>query len=99
MIYNKKYTKEEFIKFLEKINVDNQIINKFTKLPEVIYKNNNKYELYIDSTYYIVDKYNTFELNYYCELLIEFLFNSKIFIDLELSINNLSYELLNAKLI
>jgi hypothetical protein len=99
-IYPKKYTKEEFFTFLKKINANDQIINKFLELPKFIIKNGYNYELYIDSTYYNIDNtYYKFELNYYSEELIEYLFNSKVFTDIEVSINNLSCELMNAKLI
>lgn len=99
-VYPKKYSKQEFVEFLEKNNVNDIIISKFALLPEVIERRGHKYEIYINSTWYNVDKthYN-FELNYYSEELIEYLFNSKVYTDVELSINNLLYELTNAKLI
>ena len=46
-------------------------------------------ELYVNNTSY------SFELNYYCENKIEFLFSLKVFSDVEISINNLVYELIN----
>lgn len=96
----KKYNKQEFIEFLEKNNVNSIIINKFAELPEVVEYRGSRYEIYITSIWYDINKtrYN-FELNYYSENLIEYLFNSKVFDDVELSINNLSYELTNAKLV
>jgi len=99
-VYPKNYTKDEFVEFLQKINANDQIINKFIKLPEYVIRSGNKYELYINSTYYgIGNTYYNFELNYYSEYLIEYLFNFKVFTDIENSINNLIYELSNAKLI
>jgi hypothetical protein len=99
-IYPKKYSKEEFRKFLEKNNVSETIINKFNELPEKIERNKDKYELYINSTWYNVgNTFYSFELNYYSEELIEYLFNSKVFNDIELSINNLICELKNSKII
>jgi hypothetical protein len=99
-VYPKKYTKEDFIKFLKKINLSDKIISKFVELPECIIRNGSEYELYIYSTYYTGGKkYHHFELNYYSENLIEYLFNSKVFTDVEVSINNLMCELMNAKLI
>jgi len=94
------YNKNEFIKFLTKLNCDDAIINKFIELPELVKRNGNTYEIYINTTWYNIDRpYYNFELNYYSEYLNEFLFNTKILNKVELSINNLLYELTNAKLI
>jgi hypothetical protein len=80
--------------------VSETIINKFNELPEKIERNKDKYELYINSTWYNVgNTFYSFELNYYSEELIEYLFNSKVFNDIELSINNLICELKNSKII
>jgi hypothetical protein len=99
-IYPKKYNKEEFKKFLEKNDISEIIIDKFNKLPEMVESNKNKYKLYINSIWYNVSNaYYNFELNYYSEELIEYLFNSKVFNDIELSINNLICELQNSKII
>jgi hypothetical protein len=99
-IYPKKYSKEEFIKFLKKNNVNDKIITKFVELPETVIHKGNEYDLYINSTWYNVgNTHYNFELNYYSEDLVEYLFNSKVFGDVEISINNLLCELMNSKLI
>ena len=61
--YPKKYTKAEFIKFLEKNNVNDNIITKFVELPEVVERSGYKYGLYINSTWY-----NTGNTHYNFEL-------------------------------
>lgn len=95
-VYPKKYSKEEFLIFLEKNNVNDEIISKFEKLPEFIEKNGNKYELYINSIWYNIDNtYYKFELNYYSDDIVEYLFSLKVFTDIELSINYLLSELIN----
>jgi len=99
-IYPKKYTKAEFIKFLEKNNVGDNIITKFVELPEVVERNGHKYEFYINSTWYNTgNTHYNFELNYYSEELIEYLFNSKVFSDVEISINNLMCDLMGSNCI
>lgn len=99
-IYPRLYSKEDFIKFLVELNVNEKIIKKLEKLPETIIQNGHKYDLYINATWYnFGDKHFNYELNYYSKDLIEFLFNSKVFNDVELSINNLLCNLMNAKLI
>lgn len=93
-IVSQNYSKNEFINFLKKINISNSVIKKFTKIPETINYNGNKYDLYINTTWYGSKKTKyIFELNYYSDEIIEFLFNSKVFNDVEISINNLIYEL------
>lgn len=95
-VYPKQYTREEFLKFLKKNNVDEEIINNFEKLPKIVKRNENEFELYINRTWYnIGNTHYSFELNYYSEELIEFLFNSKVFNDIEVSINFLLSELIN----
>lgn len=96
----KQYNKEEFVKYLQKYNVKDKFINKFIELPETIQRSGNTFKLEINVTWYNVDKtHYTFELNYYSEELIEYLFSSKVFNDVELSINNLLCELINSKYI
>lgn len=98
--YPKKYTKEEFLKFLEKNNVNDEIILKFVKLPETIERSGDTFQLDINSTWYSKDKsHYEFELNYYSEHLVEFLFSSKVFTDIEFSINFLQCELVSKKYI
>ena len=90
------YTKEEFVKFLEKNNVNTGVIKKFTELPECFVRNGDKYTLYINSVWYNTgDTFYKFEINYYCIDKIEFLFSSKVFRNVETSINNMIYELEN----
>jgi hypothetical protein len=93
-IYPKQYNREDFLNFLRKNNVGETIISKFVDLPEAVLRNNDMFELFINVTWYSADSthYN-FELNYYSEELIEFLFNSKVFNDIEVSINYLLCEL------
>jgi hypothetical protein len=92
-----KYSKEDFIKFLLKNNVNDSIINKFNELPESIKKNGDVYDLYINSIWYSDgNTHYEFEINYYSEELIEYLFSSKVFKDVEQSINYILCELKNA---
>jgi hypothetical protein len=94
----KNYNKEEFIKFLLDNHVDIVTIEKFSELPNVIKKNNNTYYMYIYVTFYDTKNiYYTYELNYYSNELIEFLFSSKVFNDVKYSINNLYCDLLNSR--
>jgi hypothetical protein len=89
-IYPKKYNKKEFNKFLIKYNVDDDIINKFEELPEIIERSGNTYKLDINVIWYNVGiTHYTFEINYYSEELIEYLFGLKVYTDIELSINNM----------
>lgn len=95
--FPKKYDKEKFIKFLEKNNVNDGIIAKFVELPERVTRNGHIYDLYISVTWYNVgNTHYEFELNYYSENLIEYCFNSKVFNDVELSINYLLCELVGS---
>jgi len=99
-IYPKQYTRENFFSFLLKNNVSETIINKFVNLPEAVLRDENKFDLFINVTWYSAgDTYYNFELNYYSEELIEFLFNSKVFNDVEISINYLLCELIENKYI
>ena len=95
-IYPKKYNKKNFIIFLKKNGVSNEIIAKFVLLPKTIIHNGFKFKLDINTTWYNIDNtYYHFELNYYSIDCIEYLFSPKVFNDVEISINNLNYELLN----
>ena len=92
----REYSKAKFNNFLSENNVMDYVICKFNELPEEIVKGNYVFNLYIESTWYDTDKkYYNFELNYYSEELVEFLFSSKIFTDVERSINFLLCELMN----
>lgn len=97
-IHPKKYTKEEFIVFLEKNNVNDTIIKKFVKLPKAVKRNDNTFKLDIDTTWYSGgDTYYNFDINYYSENLVEFLFSSKVFTNIEVSINRIQCELNTSK--
>jgi len=98
-VYPKKYSKEEFLNFLEKNNINDTIINKFIELPETIERSGSIFKLDINSTWYNIGNTYYFELNYYSEELVEYLFNSKVFGDVELSINYLICQLINKNLI
>ena len=99
-VVQKDYSKETFIEFLRKNNISDNAVEKFVLLPENLTHRNIEYKLTIISTWYNTDNpYYNFELNYYSEELIEYLFNSKVFNDIELSINNLICELQNSKII
>jgi hypothetical protein len=96
-VYQKTYERDEFIHFLEKIHVGDTVINKFKELPETFVKNGTEFNLYISSIWHSKGKtYYEFELNYYSEKLIEYLFGSKVFTDVEFSINYLLCEIKNA---
>lgn len=98
-IYPKDYNnKQEFVKFLLKNGVSENVITKFNELPETVMRSNTEYNLYVHTIWYgDNDTHYTFEMNYYSEELIEFLFSSKVFDDIEVSINNLTCELINGK--
>lgn len=97
-VYPITYTKEEFIKFLERNNVSDNIINKFKELPKTVKRpDGNIYSLYISSYWHSEEKtFYEFEINYYSHELIEYLFSSKVFKDVEHSINYMLCELKNA---
>lgn len=97
-VYPKDYNKDSFIDFLNRNNVSDKIVEKFKELPEKLVHKGHEYKLNIQSTWYSGEKthYN-FELNYYSEELVEFLFSYKVFTDIEKSINYLLCELINAK--
>jgi hypothetical protein len=99
-IFPQKYNKKDFKLFLKKNNVDDNTIRKFVQLPESVKHSGNTYNLDISATWYnIGNTYYTFELNYYSEELIEYLFSLKVFKDIKISINNLLCELINANYI
>jgi len=95
-IIPKEYNKETFIAFLHKNNISDNIIEKFELLPEKLTRRNKEFKIFLSSTRYENgNTYYNFELNYYSEDLVEFLFSSKIFTDLEKSINFLLCNLIN----
>ena len=95
-VYPSEYSREKFLeKFLKKNHVSEVIISKFVALPERIIIDGHNYDLYINVTFFsIADTFYNFELNYYSEELVEYLFNSKVFNDVEVSINYLTCELI-----
>ncbi len=99
-VYPSKYNKGEFLKFLEKNNVNDNIIAKFVELPETIKRGTDKFEIDINVTWYSIgNTFYNFELNYYSKELIEYFFSSKVFSDVEASINYLLCELMNYNVI
>lgn len=93
-VFPKAYNKKQFKEFLQSNNVKDSIIEKFNTLPENIKHNDSDYKLNIIATWFSVGStFYNFELNYYSEETIEFLFSYKIFTDVEVSINNLLCEL------
>lgn len=92
--YPTLYNKESFEIFLINNNVDEKIIDKFNSLPDKLIRGGNIYDIYINSIWYSVgNTFYNFELNYYCEEKMEYLFSSKVFSDIEISINILLLEL------
>jgi hypothetical protein len=98
-VYPTGYNKEEFIVFLQNNNTNETIINKFKILPENVKHNNHIYKLNIVSTFISVGMFCNFELNYYSEDQIEFLFPYKIFGNVEESIDNILCDLIEGKYI
>jgi len=94
-IYPKQYNEEDFLKFLEKNKVTETIITKFAELPKTVEQSGNTYKLDINLTWYSDgNTHYEFELNYYSEELVEYLFSSKVFNDVGVSINYLLCELI-----
>lgn len=90
------YDKKAFVEFLHKNNVSDSVIEKFKYLPEHLTRRHKEFTLYISSTWYDSgNTYYNFELNYYSEELVEYLFTYKVFTDVEKSINFLLCELIN----
>ena len=95
-VYPKIYSKSDFIAFLHRNNVSDKVIEKFKELPETITRKNEIFKLNINSTWYSSGQtHYGFELNYYSENLVEYLFSPKVFNDVERSINYLLCELIN----
>lgn len=94
----KKYNKTEFLKYLIKNNVSDNIVFNFNELPEVIERNGNVYDIYINLILYIVNPpYCKYELNYYSENIVEFLFTFKAFDNIEQCVNNIKCDIINTK--
>lgn len=99
-IFPTQYDKDDFLSYLKKVKVNDEIILIFNKLPEELKKNDFKYTLYINKIWYNIDNtYYNFELNYYSYDLNEFLFSPKVFFDVETSITHLYTNLILNKLI
>ena len=98
-VYSKGYNKEEFIVFLRDQYVNDIVMENFKILPENVKHNNHIYKLNIIITFISVGMFNNFELNYYSEDQIEFLFPYKIFTKVEESIDNLICDLVDGKYI
>lgn len=93
-VYPSKYDSEKFLKFLEKNNVNDTVISKFKSLPITITCNDKEFHLDINVIWYSIgDTFYNFELNYYSDEHIEYCFGSKVFDDIETSINYLFCEL------
>jgi len=93
--YPSEYNKKDFLNFLKKNNVSDVIIAKFVELPETVERSGDTFKLSINLTWYSIgNTFYNFELNYYSNDLVEYLFSSKIFTDIEVSINYLTCELL-----
>jgi len=99
-IFPKIYNKKEFLTQLIETKTKEETIINFNKLPESLNHKGSEYLIYINVTKYgIKNVTHNYEINYYSKELIEFLFNSKVFNRVELSINNLLCDLMNAKYI
>jgi hypothetical protein len=95
-IYPKRYDKNEFLKYLKKYKVSDKIINDFISLPESVVRSGDTFKLDITLTWYPeAETHYNFEMNYYSEDTIEYLFNSKVFGNVEFCINYLLCELIN----
>ncbi|MFW6225372.1 MAG: hypothetical protein ACOC3V_00270 [bacterium] len=92
------YSKKQLITFLEKNNENINLINRLKNLPEKIKYNNVEYTLNILISWYNINNtYYEFELNYYSEKYMEFLFSYKILKNIEESIKFLENELKKKK--
>jgi len=92
----KRYSKHEFLNYLEKHKVAENIVEDFKSLPEEIVRSGDTFRLDINLTWYPENEtHYDFEMNYYSEDTVEYLFNSKIFTNIVSSINYLLCELTN----
>lgn len=93
-VYPSNHTKTTFFDSLKYHNLDDKVVSKFKSLPEIVSRKGDKFELQIVSTFISVgDMSYNFEMNYYSDNLVEYLFNTKVFGDIETSINFLLCEL------
>ena len=94
-VYSSDYDKEGFLKYIKKNKVNNEVIIRFEKLPDVIKRNGDEFKLQVVYTFIGVTPTGyDFEMNYYSEDLVEYLFNSKVFHDVEVGVNYLTCELI-----
>ena len=91
------YNKSEFLNFLK--NEYNDVIDNFSLLPEQLMRNSDVFKLNVNTIFYgIGDERNVFEMNYYSDEIVEFLFNLKTFNNPKRSIDYLIYEIAKKKL-
>lgn len=94
----KKINKKQLISLLKKDNINPNLIFRINNIPNVIIKNGYNYDLDINVAKH--ETHNEYNLNYHCIDNMEFLFNNKIFKDIEISLKFLECELnKNIKLI
>jgi len=98
--YPNNYNKKTFIEYLKKNHSTSSVAERFEKLPVTVTHNDIEYRLNIVKTYYAGGgSFYNFELNYYSDESLEFLFTYKIFQDVEDSVRYLECELLNGNFI
>jgi hypothetical protein len=87
--YPSGHSKETFVKFLNESNVNIKIVEAFKSLPDKVTYKDSEYKLNIISTFFSIgDTYYNFEINYYSDKAMEFLYKYEIFTDVEKAINN-----------
>lgn len=98
-VYPKLFNKESFVKYLRKIKINEEIIERLSNLPDEVLYDNVWYKLYIATRWYSGGKtHYEFELNYYSEEMVKFLLNIEPYSDIEISLNHIECELRNLKL-
>lgn len=99
-VHPKIYSKEDFVSYLDRNGVSDVLIERFNKLPLSLTHNDKVYKLNINTSWNDdgTTRYD-FELNYYNELLYEFMLPYKIFSDFEMSLNFVECELYNMGLL
>ena len=90
----KTFKKQELIRYLMDNGVVNGMLIRLENLPDILHVNNYDYVFNAITTWRERGHtYHEFELNYYSEENMEFLFTYKIFNDVEVSLNFLECEL------
>lgn len=92
-----KYNKEELITLLKKNNTKKDIVERVNKLPNIIKKNNHQY--LIDININKINGHYEYDINYYCEDIMEYLLSHKIFNDIEISLNIIECQLNRKRLL